>query len=28
MQFFRYGIGVVMASLLISTVYLWLRYLQ
>jgi Na+/H+ antiporter NhaD/arsenite permease-like protein len=27
MQFFRYGIGVVLASLLISTVYLWLRYL-
>jgi Na+/H+ antiporter NhaD/arsenite permease-like protein len=27
MQFFRYGLGVVVASLLISTVYLWLRYL-
>ena len=27
MQFFRYGLGVVIASLLISTVYLWLRYL-
>ena len=26
-QFFRYGLGVVVASLLISTVYLWLRYL-
>jgi Na+/H+ antiporter NhaD/arsenite permease-like protein len=27
MQFFKYGLGVVVASLLISTVYLWLRYL-
>ncbi|HEX5013844.1 MAG TPA: ArsB/NhaD family transporter [Candidatus Limnocylindrales bacterium] len=27
MQFFRYGLGVVIASLSISTVYLWLRYL-
>ena len=27
MQFFKYGLGVVLASLLISTVYLWLRYL-
>jgi Na+/H+ antiporter NhaD/arsenite permease-like protein len=27
MQFFRYGLGVVVASLLISTLYLWLRYL-
>jgi Na+/H+ antiporter NhaD/arsenite permease-like protein len=27
MQFFRYGLGVVMASLLISTAYLWIRYL-
>jgi Na+/H+ antiporter NhaD/arsenite permease-like protein len=27
MQFFRFGLGVVMASLLISTVYLWVRYL-
>jgi Na+/H+ antiporter NhaD/arsenite permease-like protein len=27
MQFFRYGLGVVLASLLISTAYLWLRYL-
>jgi Na+/H+ antiporter NhaD/arsenite permease-like protein len=27
MQFFRYGIGVVIASLAISTVYLWFRYL-
>ena len=27
MQFFRYGLGVVIASLLISTAYLWLRYL-
>jgi Na+/H+ antiporter NhaD/arsenite permease-like protein len=27
MQFFRYGLGVVVASLLISTVYLWIRYL-
>jgi Na+/H+ antiporter NhaD/arsenite permease-like protein len=27
MQFFRYGLGVVVASLLISTVYLWVRYL-
>jgi Na+/H+ antiporter NhaD/arsenite permease-like protein len=27
MQFFRYGLGVVLASLLISTVYLWVRYL-
>ena len=27
MQFFRYGLGVVAASLLISTAYLWLRYL-
>jgi Na+/H+ antiporter NhaD/arsenite permease-like protein len=27
MQFFRYGLGVVFASLLISTVYLWIRYL-
>ena len=26
-QFFRYGLGVVVASLLISTAYLWLRYL-
>ena len=26
-QFFRYGLGVVAASLLISTAYLWLRYL-
>ena len=28
MQFFRYGLGVVGASLGISTVYLWIRYLQ
>ncbi len=28
MQFFRYGLGVVIASLLISTVYLYLRYLS
>jgi Na+/H+ antiporter NhaD/arsenite permease-like protein len=27
MQFFRYGLGVVVASLAISTVYLWFRYL-
>ena len=27
MQFFRYGLGVVIASLLISAVYLWFRYL-
>jgi Na+/H+ antiporter NhaD/arsenite permease-like protein len=27
MQFFRYGLGVVIASLLISTGYLWIRYL-
>ena len=27
MQFFRYGLGVVAASLLISTAYLWVRYL-
>jgi Na+/H+ antiporter NhaD/arsenite permease-like protein len=27
LQFFRYGLGVVFASLVISTVYLWLRYL-
>jgi Na+/H+ antiporter NhaD/arsenite permease-like protein len=27
MQFFRYGLGVVFASLVISTVYLWVRYL-
>ena len=27
MQFFRYGLGVVAASLAISTVYLWVRYL-
>jgi Na+/H+ antiporter NhaD/arsenite permease-like protein len=27
MQFFRYGVGVVIASLAISTVYLWFRYL-
>ena len=27
MQFFRFGLGVVMASLLISTVYLWVRCL-
>jgi Na+/H+ antiporter NhaD/arsenite permease-like protein len=27
MRFFRYGLGVVIASLLISTVYLWFRYL-
>jgi Na+/H+ antiporter NhaD/arsenite permease-like protein len=27
MQFFRYGLGVVAASLVISTAYLWLRYL-
>ncbi len=27
MQFFRYGLGVVIASLLISTAYLWIRYL-
>jgi len=26
-QFFRYGVGVVVVSLLISTVYLWIRYL-
>ena len=26
-QFFKYGLGVVVASLVISTVYLWLRYL-
>ncbi len=26
-QFFRYGLGVVVASLLISTAYLWIRYL-
>ena len=28
MQFFRYGVGVVVASLVISTVYVWLRYLM
>ena len=28
MQFFRYGLGVVAASLVISTVYLWIRYLM
>jgi Na+/H+ antiporter NhaD/arsenite permease-like protein len=28
MQFFRYGVGVVVASLVISTVYVWIRYLQ
>jgi Na+/H+ antiporter NhaD/arsenite permease-like protein len=27
MQFFRYGLGVVLASLVISTAYLWVRYL-
>ena len=27
MQFFRYGLGVVVASLLIATAYLWIRYL-
>jgi Na+/H+ antiporter NhaD/arsenite permease-like protein len=27
MQFFRYGVGVVVASLVISTIYLWIRYL-
>jgi Na+/H+ antiporter NhaD/arsenite permease-like protein len=27
MQFFRYGLGVVIASLVISTAYLWVRYL-
>lgn len=27
MQFFRYGVVVVMASMVISTVYVWLRYL-
>ena len=27
MQFFRYGLGVVVTSLLISTGYLWIRYL-
>jgi Na+/H+ antiporter NhaD/arsenite permease-like protein len=27
MQFFRYGLGVVAASLAISTLYLWIRYL-
>jgi Na+/H+ antiporter NhaD/arsenite permease-like protein len=27
MQFLRYGLGVVLASLVISTVYLWFRYL-
>ncbi|HET7182955.1 MAG TPA: ArsB/NhaD family transporter [Candidatus Limnocylindrales bacterium] len=27
LQFFRYGLGVVVASLAISTAYLWLRYL-
>ena len=27
MQFFRYGLGVVLASLVISTAYLWIRYL-
>ncbi len=27
MQFFRYGLGVVFASLLISTAYVWIRYL-
>ena len=27
MQFLRYGLGVTIASLLISTVYVWLRYL-
>jgi Na+/H+ antiporter NhaD/arsenite permease-like protein len=27
-QFFRYGLGVVVASLVISTVYLWIRYLM
>jgi Na+/H+ antiporter NhaD/arsenite permease-like protein len=27
MQFFRYGVVVVVASLLISTLYLWIRYL-
>jgi len=27
MQFFRYGLGVVVVSLLISTAYLWIRYL-
>jgi Na+/H+ antiporter NhaD/arsenite permease-like protein len=26
MQFFRYGLGVVLASLVISTAYLWIRY--
>ena len=26
-QFFRYGLGVVIASLVISTAYLWIRYL-
>jgi Na+/H+ antiporter NhaD/arsenite permease-like protein len=28
MQFFKYGLGVVAASLVISTVYLWIRYLM
>ncbi len=28
MQFLRYGVGVVAASLVISTVYLWIRYLM
>jgi len=28
MQFFRHGLGVVVASLVISTVYLWIRYLM
>ncbi len=28
MQFFRYGLGVVLASLVISTAYLWIRYLR
>jgi hypothetical protein len=28
MQFFRYGLRVVAASLAISTIYLWLRYLM
>ena len=27
-QFFRYGLGVVLASLVISTVYVWVRYLM
>ena len=26
-QFFRYGVAVVVMSLLVSTVYLWVRYL-